>query len=108
MKLIDGIFKYGETVAIDMDGRLIKRKVHYADGELFIDVKGQRIKENDLSGIKRFDQDAYVADYHRKNNERVSLLLKKGTKDIWKAAAGDHGMSMNAFIIHCVEKEINK
>lgn len=107
MKLIDGIFKYGETVAIDVDGKLIKRKVHYADGELYVDYNGERITESDISGIKKFDKYAYDAEYQRKNNERVSLLLRKGTKDIWKAAAGDHGMSMNAFIIHCVEKEIN-
>ena len=107
MKLIDGLFKYGETVAIDVDGKLIKRKVHYADGELFIDVNGERITDKNLDGIPKFDKVAYDADYQRKNNERVSLLLKKGTKDTWKAVAGDLGMSMNAFIIYCVEKEIH-
>lgn len=107
MKLIDGLFKYGETVAIDVDGRLVKRKVHYADGELFVDIDGKRVKEGDLSGVRKFDQVAYVADYQRKNNERISLLLKKGTKDAWKQYAADLNMSMNAFIIYCVEKEIH-
>lgn len=108
MKLIDGVFKYGETVAIDVDGKLIKRKVHYGslDG-LYVEVDGERISAESLQGAKIFDQNAYVADYHRKNNERVSLLLKKGTKDTWKAVADDLGMSMNAFIIYCVEKEIH-
>lgn len=107
MKLIDGLFKYGETVAIDIDGRLYKRNVHYADGELFVDINGKRIKEKDLSGKPVFDQIAYVADYQRKNNDRISLLLSKGTKDRWKTYASNLNMSMNAFIIHCVEKEIN-
>lgn len=107
MKLIDGVFKYGQTVAIDVDGKLVKRKVHYGilDG-LYITIDGEKYGESDLSGIKKFDQDAYVADYQRKNNERVSLLLKKGTKDRWKAAADDRGKSMNKFIIDSVEKEI--
>lgn len=107
MKLIDGIFKYGEEVAIDVDGRLVKRKVHYADGELFVDIDGKRITESEVSGKPVFDQSAYIAEYQRKNNDRISLLLAKGTKDRWKTYASNLNMSMNAFIIYCVEKEIN-
>lgn len=107
MKLIDGIFKYGETVAIDVDGKLVKRKVHYADGELYVDVDGKRIKADDLTERKTFDMYAYVSEYQKKHNERISLLVKKGTKHRWKIAADDLNMSMNAFIIYCVEKEID-
>lgn len=107
MKLIDGLFKYGETVAIDIDGKLIKRKVHYADGELFVDVNGERITDKNLDGVPKFDKAAYDAEYGRKHLDRFSIAAPKGTKDTWKAVAGDLGMSMNAFIIYCVEKEIH-
>lgn len=107
MKLIDGLFKYGETVAIDVDGKLIKRKVHYADGELFVDVNGERITDKNLAGIKKYDAYAYNQEYHRQHTDRISIAAPKGTKDKWKAVAGDLGMSMNAFIIYCVEKEIH-
>lgn len=107
MKLIDGIFKYGETVAIDVDGKLIKRKVHYADGELYVDYNGERITESDLSGLYKLNKYAYDQAYIKKHIDKISVAAPKGTKDIWKAAAGDHGMSMNAFIIYCVEKEIH-
>ena len=107
MKLIDGIFKYNETVAIDVDGRLVKRKVHYADGELFVDIDGKRVKEKDLSGIKKWDKSAYDQEYLRKYRDRITVTAMKGTKERWKATAADLGMSMNAFIIYCVEKEIH-
>lgn len=107
MKLIDGIFKYGETVAIDVDGKLIKRKVHYADGELFVDVDGNRIRDKDLDGVSSFDWNAYSAEYNRSKRDRITVSVPKDQGEIWRSAAGDHGMSMNAFIVQCVEKEIN-
>ena len=107
MKLIDGVFKYGEEVAIDVDGRLVKRKVHYADGELFVDIDGKRITAGDLFGKPTFDQTAYVTEYIRQKKDKISVLAEKGTKDRWKTYASNLNMSMNAFIIYCVEKEIN-
>lgn len=107
MKLIDGIFKYGETVAIDVDGKLVKRKVHYANGKLFVDVDGKRIQEDDLSGIKKFDKSAYNAEYNRKSRERFTASIPKAQGKLWREKASDLGMNMNQFIIYCVEKEIN-
>ena len=107
MKIIDGLFKYGETVAIDVDGKLIKRKVHYADGELFVDVDGERIKEKDLSGIKKWDKSAYNTEYNRKHRMRFTASVPKEQGENWKAVANDLGMNMNAFLIYCVEKEIH-
>lgn len=107
MKLVDGLFKYNETVAIDVDGALVKRKVHYADGELYVDVNGKRITEKELGGVKKFDQSAYIMGWMKENKDKISVAAPKGTKDKWKAVAKDLGMSMNAFIIYCVEKEIH-
>ena len=107
MKLIDGIFKYGNEVAIDVDGRLVKRKVHYADGELFVDIDGKRIKESDVSGKPVFDQIAYVTEYNRTKRDRITTSVPKEQGKKWREYASNLNMSMNAFIIYCVEKEIN-
>ncbi len=107
MRLVDGLFNYGENVAIDVDGKLIKRKVHYADGELFVDIDGKRIKQDDLSGIKKFDKSVYNTEYNRNCRARFTATIPKEQGDRWTAMAKERGMSMNAFIIHCVEKEIN-
>lgn len=107
MKLIDGIFKYGETVAIDIDGKLYKRKVHYYDGELYVDIDGKRIKEGDLAGSKRFDKAAYDSYYAKEKCAQFSIKMPKKQGEVWRQTAADLGMSMNAFIIYCVEKEIH-
>ena len=107
LKLIDGVFKYGETVAVEINGKLIRRKVHYADGELYINVDGKKLYEHELSGQQKFDQTAYVMDWIKQKKDKISVLAPKGTKDAWKQYATDLGMSMNAFIIYCVEKEIH-
>ena len=107
MKLIDGIFKYGETVAIDVDGKLVKRKVHYADGELYVDIDGKRILEKDFSKILTFDQAAYSINYNRTKRDRITVTVPKEQGENWRSCAADRGQSMNAFIIDCVEKEID-
>ena len=107
MRLVDGIFKYGETVAIDVDGKLLKRKVHYADGELFVEVDGQRIRKHELSIKHKFDKGAYDQEYTRKHRMRFYVNVDKKQGESWKNVASDLGMSMNAFIIYCVEKEIH-
>lgn len=107
MKLIDGLFKYGETVVIDVDGKRIKRKVHFANGELFVEIGGKRIKENEVPGKRKWDEKAYRLEYMRKNRDQISVVAQKGTKIKWKTYASNLNMSMNAFIIYCVEKEIN-
>ena len=106
MKLIDGVFKYGETVVIDVDGKLLKRKVRYANGSLYIDIEGQKFFGKDISGVSTFDKSSYDQNYMKENRDRISVIAIKGTKERWKQFAHEHDMSMNAFIIDCVEKEI--
>lgn len=38
MKILDGEFYYGKTVTLEIDGKIIKRKVHYGslDGEYIL------------------------------------------------------------------------
>lgn len=44
--------------------------------------------------------------YKAKTYEQVSLQLKKGKKEIYKAQAEKHGMSLNAYIISLIEKDM--
>lgn len=46
--------------------------------------------------------------YNLANYDRISLSIPKGKKDEYKAAADARGMSLNEFIAHCVEQEIEK
>lgn len=52
IKLIEGKFAYDETVTLEVDGKLVKRKVHYGtlDG-LYVVVKGEKI------GFGSFDKE---------------------------------------------------
>lgn len=51
MKLISGIFAYGQTVTIDTGKRTIRRQVHYGilDG-LYVVVDGEKIGYKTLAG----------------------------------------------------------
>lgn len=42
-----------------------------------------------------------------KNFDRITVLVKKGERDKLKAYAASQGMSLNAFVKYCIEKEIN-
>ena len=40
---------------------------------------------------------AAAAKYHAKNNERLNLLIRRGEKDIIRAAAEKNGETLNGF-----------
>ncbi len=44
--------------------------------------------------------------YRAKAYDRVDLQLKKGTREIYKAQAEKRGMSLNAYIISLIEKDM--
>lgn len=46
--------------------------------------------------------------YNAKNYDRVTLSVPKGKKEEYKAAAEAEGKSLNAFIVECVERRINR
>lgn len=50
----------------------------------------------------------YDKEYILKNMDRTTVTTKKGIKDRWKKAAADRDLSLNAFVISCVEKEIGE
>ncbi len=44
--------------------------------------------------------------YRDKTYEQMNLQVKKGTKAIYKAQAEKRGMSLNAYIISLIEKDM--
>ena len=43
--------------------------------------------------------------WNEKNYDRITVMVKKGTKDEWKKLAKENGFaSLNKYIIDCIEK----
>lgn len=45
--------------------------------------------------------------WNEKNYDRITIIVKKGTKDKFKEYADSEGMSLNAYIVNSVEEHIN-
>lgn len=45
--------------------------------------------------------------YDKKNYDNILLRTKKGFKDLIKTEAKKNNLSVNAFIIKCIKKELN-
>lgn len=60
-----------------------------------------------MSGTTKASQRA-VNKYIAANYDRLNLTVPKGKKDEYKAAATAEGKSLNAFIVECVERRINR
>lgn len=50
----------------------------------------------------------YFAKYHAERRDQITIYTPKGTKDIWKSEASNRGLSLNAFIVKCVEDELRE
>ena len=46
--------------------------------------------------------------YMEKAHDRLELQLKKGMKEVYRAQAAAHGMSLNAYIISLLEADAEK
>lgn len=46
--------------------------------------------------------------YKAKTYDQMNLQLKKGAKDVYKAQAAKRGMSLNAYIINLIEKDMKE
>lgn len=46
--------------------------------------------------------------YAEKNYERIALVVKKGEKEKIRAAAEQHGMSLNAFIVEAIAEKMER
>lgn len=46
--------------------------------------------------------------YAEKNYERIALVVKKGEKEKIRAAAEQHGMSLNAYIAEAIQEKMSR
>lgn len=51
---------------------------------------------------------AYVNEYQKEKYDRITIMVEKGKKEKYKAAAKKSGMSLSAFIMMCVDEKIEK
>ena len=109
MRLESGRFRSGEKVVVSIHGKKYSRTVREEGGKPYILIEGEKAFEDAISNNRggSFDPTKYKNDYAKSHYDRVILNIHSGKKDVWKQYAADLGMSMNAFIIYCVEKEIH-
>lgn len=55
-----------------------------------------------------FDQNSYVNQYKRDNYDRVSILVPKGTKEIWKNYATLHGLTLAELLRRAMDQYMEK
>ena len=51
---------------------------------------------------------SYIAQYQKDNYDRITVMAPKGTKDQIKAAAELKGVKTSAFVLECVQKELER
>lgn len=54
---------------------------------------------------KGFD---YINNYQKENYDRITVMAAKGKKEEYKAAAKLKGVSLSAFVMECVDNEIER
>lgn len=55
---------------------------------------------------EKFDAVKYRNSFNKEKYDRVNIMLPKGQKEVVKAYAGEKGLSLNAFIIGLINKEM--
>lgn len=61
-----------------------------------------------LNNEEKFDPVKYRNSFNKEKYDRVNIMLPKGQKEVVKAYAGERGLSLNAFIIGLINKEMQK
>ena len=50
----------------------------------------------------------YIAQYQKDNYDRITVMAPKGTKADVKRAAELKGAKMSAFVLECIQKELER
>jgi uncharacterized protein (DUF1778 family) len=59
-----------------------------------------------LEKENKFNKNEYDKEYHKKNYDRINIVLKKGVREQIKAAAEKEGKSLNSFIVDAVTEKL--
>lgn len=51
---------------------------------------------------------SYIAQYQKDNYDRITVMAPKGKKDEFRKAAEFKNMKLSAFVLDCVEKEMER
>lgn len=51
---------------------------------------------------------SYIAQYQKDNYDRITVMAPKGTKEEIKKAAELKGVNMSAFVLDCINKELER
>lgn len=49
-----------------------------------------------------------MAEYQRKNYDRINVWIPKGHKDIWKQCAKNSGVSLSTYIVEAVREKMER
>ena len=60
--------------------------------------------------MSRYDQKSkeYAIKYKAENYDLIRFNVKKGTKDKYKQIAQNEGVSLNQFIVNCINEHLEK
>jgi hypothetical protein len=56
--------------------------------------------------MSEFNSNQYKAQWAKENQERISLVVRKGQRDKIKARADALGKSTNQYILDCIQQEM--
>ena len=51
---------------------------------------------------------SYIAKYQKENYDRITVMAPKGKKEEYRKAADFKNMKLSAFVLDCVEKELER
>lgn len=51
---------------------------------------------------------SYIAQYQKDKYDRITVMAPKGTKEDVKRAADLKGVKMSAFVLECIQKELER
>lgn len=61
-----------------------------------------------MAFAKKEDELSYIAKYQKDNYDRITVMAPKGKKDEYRKAAEFKNMKLSAFVLDCVEKELER
>lgn len=59
-----------------------------------------------MSEKEKFNSNKYKAKFAKENYDRFLVTLPKGEKDVVKAYAAEHGLSLNAFVAAAIHEKM--